>query len=438
MLKEITIRVESLSKTYKLYQSKRDFVKETFHPLRKQYHNKFHALKNISFNVEKGEVIGIIGKNGSGKSTLLKILASVVTPTSGKYHCNGRVTALLELSGGFNRELTGIQNIKFLGILQGFSKKEMANRTKQILDFAEIGEYANQPVNTYSSGMYMRLAFSLSINIDPDILIVDEILAVGDLRFQQKCFRKIQDFKDEGKTIVLCTQSISTLKTFCTRAIWLHEGEIVEKGTANNIADHYHAFMTSPVASKAKKDVITREKHKLALLATDSLAEKYRKINWHNLQECNSFGINTKCIQYAGIINANSNQNIDHLEGGEHVKVLLYISNLEKVKNPSIHLLLNGQSGLSVFRINSHSFVQPLTFNDDKPSIVTFDFVFPKLGNGQYTLSVGLLSFKNKTKQYIHWVHDALVLLVINNDIKYKMGTQLVVDTATVQAQSAY
>jgi len=242
---EIIIYANSLSKSYKLYDSRRDFIKEIFHPFRKIYHKKFHALKDVSFDLAKGEVLGIIGKNGSGKSTLLKILASVVTPTSGKYVCNGRITALLELSGGFNMELTGIRNINFLGELQGFTKKDMKKRSQQILEFAEIGEYAYQPVKSYSSGMYMRLAFSLAIHVDPDVLIIDEILAVGDLRFQQKCLRKIQEFKDEGKTIVLCSHNLNTINDFCTRAIWIHDGVLREDGLPIETTSNYSAFMGS-------------------------------------------------------------------------------------------------------------------------------------------------------------------------------------------------
>ena len=244
MSKEITISVDSLSKTYKLFDSKRDFIKEAFHPFRKRYHNKHHALKNISLKVTKGEIVGIIGRNGSGKSTLLKILASIVTPTSGTYQCKGRVAALLELSGGFNKDLTGIENIKFLGALQGYSKAEMAGLVKKILDFAEIGDYAYQPVKKYSSGMYMRLAFSLAINIDPDILIVDEVLAVGDLKFQKKCHSKIQEFKNEGKTIVICTHSLGTVRDFCSRAIWIHQGELLKDSSPKIVVNEYNAFMS--------------------------------------------------------------------------------------------------------------------------------------------------------------------------------------------------
>lgn len=245
MTEENAITVNAVSKSYKLYNTKRDIIKEFFHPFRKRYHSMFDALKNVSFSVKKGEVVGIVGKNGSGKSTLLKILASVTTPTSGGYVCNGRVTALLELSGGFNKELTGIENITFLGKLQGFSKSNMARKIEQILDFAEIGEYAYQPVKSYSSGMYMRLAFSLSINIDPEILIIDEILAVGDIKFREKCYSRILDFKNEGKTIVICTHSLGTVKDFCSRAIWIHEGSLRKDGEPIDVIEKYNSFMVS-------------------------------------------------------------------------------------------------------------------------------------------------------------------------------------------------
>lgn len=245
MSKDITIEATSLSKTYKLFDSKRDFLKEAFHPLRKRYHRKFNAIKNISFSVRKGEVVGIIGRNGSGKSTVLKILASIVTPTSGTYQTKGKVAALLELSGGFNKDLSGIENIKFLGALQGYSKEEMEIRMKDIFDFAEIDEYIYQPVKTYSSGMYMRLAFSLSVNVDPDVLIVDEVLAVGDIRFRKKCQARIKEFKDEGKTIVICTHDLNTVEDFCSRAIWMHKGTLMLDGEPKEVVEKYNDFMDS-------------------------------------------------------------------------------------------------------------------------------------------------------------------------------------------------
>ena len=243
MNKEIAIKTVSLSKTYRLFNNKKDFIKEFFHPLRKKYHADFFALKSVSLEIKKGEVVGILGKNGSGKSTLLKILASVVTPSSGSYFCNGKVTGLLELGGGFNKEISGVENVKFMLAIMGFSKKDIPILTNEIIEFSEIGDYVHQPVKKYSSGMYMRLAFSLAININPDILIIDEILAVGDLAFKEKSFNKIKEFKEKGKTILLCTHSLSTIEDFCSKALWIHQGKLQLMGDTDGVIEAYKTFL---------------------------------------------------------------------------------------------------------------------------------------------------------------------------------------------------
>ena len=245
MKDEVIIKVRGLSKTYKLYNSKKDFIKEALFLGFKKYHYNFEALKNVNFDVKRGEIIGIIGKNGSGKSTLMKILASVVTPTSGTYVCKGKVAGLLELAGGFDREVSGIQNIKFLLAIMGFSNKDIPELTKKVIDFSEIGDFAYQAVKKYSSGMYMRLAFSLAINIDPDILVIDEVLAVGDLAFKKKSFNKIIEFKKRGKTILICSHSLTTISDFCSKAIWIHKGELKSIGNAKEVTKEYSSFLTS-------------------------------------------------------------------------------------------------------------------------------------------------------------------------------------------------
>lgn len=245
MNNESTIIINSVSKVYRLYSSKMDFVKEILNPFRKIYHKKYYALKEISFRVSKGEVIGVIGRNGSGKSTLLKILASVVTPTQGDCHCIGKVAVLLELSAGFDIQLTGVQNLKFLGRIIGFSKKEISEKIDSILEFADIGEYAYQPVKNYSSGMYMRLAFSLAIHVDPEVLIVDEILGVGDMKFQKKCFERIKQFKEEGKTIILCSHNLSAINDFCTRALWINKGILMKDDLPKVVIKDYQSFLLS-------------------------------------------------------------------------------------------------------------------------------------------------------------------------------------------------
>ncbi|WP_027415581.1 ABC transporter ATP-binding protein [Aneurinibacillus terranovensis] len=239
----ISIRVDNLTKSYKLYDHPVDRLKESLHPLRKKYHKDFYALKNLSFEIKKGETVGIIGKNGSGKSTLLKIITGVLTPTSGTVHVNGKVSALLELGAGFNPELTGIENIYLNGMIMGYSKEEMNKKIDDILSFAEIGQFVYQPVKMYSSGMFARLAFAVAINVEPDILIVDEALAVGDLRFQIKCMEKFTTFREQGKTILFVTHDINSVKRFCTKTIWINEGVVQAQGETDIVTDMYLDFL---------------------------------------------------------------------------------------------------------------------------------------------------------------------------------------------------
>jgi len=229
---DIILQVIDLAKTYNLYSSNVDRLKESLHPLRKRYHHVFHALNNISFEIRKGESFGIIGQNGAGKSTLLKIISGVLTQTSGTVVVNGRVSALLELGGGFNPELTGIENIFFNGTLTGLSREEIENKLDEVLSFADIGEYVNQPVKMYSSGMFVRLAFAVSTMVDPQILILDEALAVGDVFFQQKCYKRLEQLQKKGVAIVVVSHGMSDIMQYCQRALVLDKGELAFCGDA--------------------------------------------------------------------------------------------------------------------------------------------------------------------------------------------------------------
>lgn len=219
------IEISNITKVYKLYNKPSDRLKETFSIRKKILHRDFLALKNVSFDVYEGEILGIIGKNGSGKSTILKIITNVLTPTNGTAKINGKIAALLELGAGFNMEYTGIENIYLNGQMIGFSKEEMDEKLEDIVNFADIGEHIYQPVKTYSSGMFARLAFSVAISVDPDILIVDEALSVGDVFFQNKCYRKFEDFRRRGKTILFVTHDMGSVIKYCNRAILLNAGE---------------------------------------------------------------------------------------------------------------------------------------------------------------------------------------------------------------------
>lgn len=234
---------EHISKIYPLYEKKSDRLREGLSLRRRSLHTDFHALSDISFAVEPGECIGFVGRNGSGKSTLLKILTGVLTPTAGAYVVNGTISALLELGAGFNMEYTGIENIYLNGAVMGFTRAEMDERLDKILSFADIGDFVHQPVKIYSSGMFVRLAFALAINVDPDILIVDEALSVGDSYFQQKCYRKFQEFKNAGKTILFVTHDLSSVIRYCTRAYLLDAGRILGSGSPKMVVDQYKKLL---------------------------------------------------------------------------------------------------------------------------------------------------------------------------------------------------
>ncbi len=235
------IEVRNLKKIYRLYNSPTERLKEIF--LRKPFHTPFVALDGVSFTVPQGETLGIIGENGAGKSTLLKILARTLKPTSGEVKINGRVAALLELGAGFNPELTGEENIYLNAYLLGLTKEEINRRKDEIIDFSELGDFIKRPVKTYSSGMYVRLAFSIATCVDPDILIVDEALAVGDQYFQKKCIDKMMEFKRSGKTIIFCSHALYLVQELCTKTIWLHEGKIEKSGSTAKVINAYNDWI---------------------------------------------------------------------------------------------------------------------------------------------------------------------------------------------------
>lgn len=235
----IAIRAAKLSKVYKLYDRSVDRLKESLHPLRRRYHHDFYALKDISFEIAKGETFGLIGKNGSGKSTLLKIIAGVLTPSGGTLEVRGKVSALLELGVGFNPDMTGLENIYFSGTIMGYSRQEMEAKVDDILSFADIGDFIHQPMKTYSSGMFVRLAFAVATKVDPEILVVDEALAVGDIFFQSKCMLLMRKMIDSGVTLLFVSHDTSSVTNLCKRAIYLEQGSIKTMGDALSVTDCY-------------------------------------------------------------------------------------------------------------------------------------------------------------------------------------------------------
>ncbi len=246
---ENAIRVTNVTKVYKMYEKPIDRLKESLHPRHKEYHKKFYALNNISFNVGKGETVGIIGTNGSGKSTILKIITGVLSPTDGSVEVEGTISALLELGAGFNSDYTGIENIYMNGTMMGFSRKEMDGKLQDILDFADIGDFVYQPVKTYSSGMFVRLAFALAINVEPEILIVDEALSVGDVFFQSKCYRRMEEIREKGTTILMVTHDMGSIIKYCDRVVLLNKGNFVAQGEPGHMVDLYKKILANQMDS---------------------------------------------------------------------------------------------------------------------------------------------------------------------------------------------
>ena len=239
------IQVQDVSKVYRLYDKPIDRLKESLSLSHKNYHKDFFALNGISFQVKKGETVGIIGTNGSGKSTILKIITGVLTPTTGEVKVEGVISALLELGAGFNMDYTGIENIYMNGTMMGFSRKEMEAKLQDILDFADIGDFVYQPVKTYSSGMFVRLAFALAINVEPEILIVDEALSVGDVFFQSKCYRRMEEIRQNGTTILMVTHDMGSVIKYCDRVVLLNKGSFIAEGAPGKMVDLYKKILAN-------------------------------------------------------------------------------------------------------------------------------------------------------------------------------------------------
>ena len=302
MEQDNVIEIKNLTKEYKMFKRKKDRLFETILPGYEK-HSTFKALDDLNLNVKKGEILGILGKNGAGKSTLLKIITGVVAQTSGTMKVNGKISSLLELGTAFNPELTGIENIYQHGQVMGLTNEQIENKKQEIIDFADIGEHLYQPVKTYSSGMFARLAFACAINVEPDILIVDEVLSVGDMSFQLKCFKKFEEFKKKGKTILFVTHNIADVQKNCNRTIILVKGKKIFDGDVKGGVEQYKKLITGNLKfgkTDEKKEVNTdigKEKNKNSArnrlesnLQTCSSKTKTWKENFNENQEIIEYG----------------------------------------------------------------------------------------------------------------------------------------------------
>lgn len=400
------IEADRLTKIYKLYEKQVDRLKETINFSGKKYHKEFRALNEISFNVKKGECLGIIGKNGSGKSTLLKIITGVLTPTSGSINVTGKISALLELGAGFNPDFTGMENIYLNGTIMGYAKEDMDHKVNDILEFADIGEFIHQPVRSYSSGMFVRLAFAVAINVDPDILIIDEALSVGDLRFQQKCYRKIDELK-RTKTVLFVTHDLAIINKYCDRVIWINEGELVEEGDPKSISKKYQAFM---IGADFKKINFSEQPGSIDDRANVSIELDIDDLS----EELEVMGDDQALITGLSLIDIISNEKVSVVEGNQELKLLIKINVKKELDSPIVGFTIKDRLGNIISQTNSYVLESDFKLLKPKKNYVFgFDFRFPNLNHGQYTISPAIASGTQEDHRQHSWVHDALVLQVL-------------------------
>jgi lipopolysaccharide transport system ATP-binding protein len=387
---DIAISVRNLSKKYRLYDSPQHRLKEALHPFRKKFHREFWALRDISFEVRKGDCIGIIGKNGSGKSTLLQIICGVLRQSQGEIAVNGRISALLELGAGFNPEFTGKQNVYMNGALLGFGKDEMDARFPMIAEFAEIGAFIDQPVKTYSSGMYVRLAFSAAIHVDPEILIIDEALAVGDVFFQAKCAIRIQQLIEKGITLLIVSHDMNSIKSLCNKVILVNEGIIFAMGTTFDVVQ---AYLNLNIEENKRYLPIRTGKHQTNVknfnlpsyskdLFERIVAKKTiftEKGNYQRIKNGKAHFLNVLLLDENG-------QEISHVEYGQKVTLKMALETLESIDTLGFGYCIKNQRGLNVIYSDSHIEGKNLyNLKRGEKYVVTWTFS-SMLMHGDYTI----------------------------------------------------
>jgi ABC-type polysaccharide/polyol phosphate transport system ATPase subunit len=425
------IQVENLSKIYKLYNNPVDRLKESIHPFGKNYHQDFHAVHAISFTIKKGEMVGIIGKNGSGKSTLLKMLTGVLTPTTGSIRIDGRISALLELGAGFNPEFTGMENIYFHGTVMGYTREAMAQKVDAILEFADIGEFIQQPVKTYSSGMFARLAFAVAINVDPDILIVDEALSVGDLRFQQKAIRKMQELMEKSKAIFFVSHDMRSIRNFCSRVLWLADGKLFKDGNPKELARMFEDYMIHDIlpASENNSDIVPTISELPTTVPTHFSASN---LVWEDIVGSTSLGGTVAQFQKISVC-LPAGKSVHELEGNEQIILFAKLNVYTMLKNPLFGFGVFNDKGVPIVHFNSETIpctLQPLLA--DNEVCVKYQLQLPNLRNGTYFISVGLDDGQLGDNIVVHRVNDCYSFKVNRHDCFSKQHGNIIVQDASI------
>tara|TARA_B100000674_G_scaffold499469_1_gene546268 strand:- start:18643 stop:20046 length:1404 start_codon:yes stop_codon:yes gene_type:complete len=433
--KNTSIEVNSVSKQYRIYGRKRDWVKQIIGDKSNKYYKEIDALDNVSLSVKKGEIYGIVGKNGSGKSTLLQIICGTTSASEGCVRTNGKIAALLELGSGFDPEFSGRENIYLNAMLMGLTKKQVDERIDKIIEFADIGDYIEKPIRTYSSGMIVRVAFAVITNVEADILIIDEALAVGDAYFTQKCMRFIQRFKENG-TILFVSHDSNAVISLCDKAILLDKGNKIFEGTPKDVIEKYTKDLRnseeeankgryankSGIGKRRQKDRVLVDKkcnyelewfknHMTTKREEYKLSEsaKFDK----ELDNVESFGGKQAKIVETKLSSLNDkNEELRAIDGGELVKLVIRVRAKDQINNIILGFLLKNDKGLILLGDNTGNPIGSNKYNVDRDNIITAEFIFtmPLLPKGEYSVTSSVAEGTLEKHNILHWVNDSIIL----------------------------
>lgn len=425
MSSDIAIKIENLSKCYQIYDQPHDRLKQSIYPRiqrlvrkqPKQYFREFWALKEVSFEIKKGETVGIIGRNGSGKSTLLQLICGTLNPTNGSIQTNGRIAALLELGSGFNPEFTGRENVYMNASVLGLSREETDRCFDEIIAFADIGEFIEQPIKTYSSGMMVRLAFAVIAHVNADILVIDEALAVGDTFFTQKCMRFLRTFMKSG-TVLFVSHDTASVKNLCNYAVWLEKGEMLQEGSPKDVCESYlEAFYEA----QQGKSSTTKLRAIKELNGSGSFKDQRLEfINATNLRndlqifkfdpDAPSFGKGGALIQNVFLLDSNS-EPLAWVIGGEKVTLRIIVKILQRLELPIVGFLVKDRLGQTLFGDNSYlTYLEaPVVCCEGSELVADFVFNMPLLPVGEYSITVAMANGTQENHEQHHWMHDAVI-----------------------------
>lgn len=411
---ETVIAVRNVSKKFRLFSSAKDRLIEALHPFRRRYHHEFWALRDVSFDVYRGEAVGIMGRNGSGKSTLLQVICSVMQPTAGEVRVNGRISALLELGAGFNPEFTGRDNVLLNGAILGLSRKDMLDRLPEIETFADIGEFFDQPMKVYSSGMFARVAFASAIHVDPDVLIVDEILGVGDAKFQEKCYNRIRALRDRGVCILFVSHSTEAIQRNCNTALLLDSGKIVAHDSVDAVIAAYHDLLygsghaekleTNALASEQKQAILIDHHNPTSDIELQNFMDGdvgpfCKKFQYYNSHERRLGNREAEIADF--LITADGHADFNVLSGNEEIKIYLKVRFTREVGRPELGWAIVSPEGIVITGSNTAMSEIPLPEARPGETWVYAVSMQPALCGGDYFINFGIGEIINGTWTFL-------------------------------------